>query len=68
MIPRRTLDLRLETLRELAKEISLGNAAAPCYCGMQLQIARRRAMVGSRWPWVADGGAVLLENANIADR
>ena len=29
---------------------------------MQLQIARRLTMVGSRWSWVASGGAVLLGN------
>ena len=33
------------------------------YWGMQLQIARVLIMVGSRWSWVASGGAVLLENA-----
>ena len=26
------------------------------------QIARHRVMVGSRWQWVANGGAVLLGN------
>ena len=35
----------------------------PCYWGMQLEIARRLVMVGSRWQWVASGGAVLLGNA-----
>ena len=29
---------------------------------MQLQIARRRITVVSRWSWVASGGAVLLGN------
>ena len=33
---------------------------------VQLQIARRLVMAGSRWRWVADGGAVLWGNA-IAD-
>ena len=31
--------------------------------GKQLQIARRLTTVGSRWQWVANGGAVLLGNA-----
>ena len=35
----------------------------PCYWGMQLQIARRLITVGSRWSWVAIGGAVLVGNA-----
>ena len=33
---------------------------------VQLQIARRPVMVGSRWQWVAGGGAMSLGNA-IAD-
>ena len=33
------------------------------YWGMQLHMARRLIMVGSRWSWVANGGAVLLGNA-----
>ena len=41
----------------------LGNAIANCQTPYQLQIARRLIMVGSTWSWVADGGAVLLENA-----
>ena len=36
---------------------------APCYEGMQLQIARRLITVVSMWSWVASGGAVLLGNA-----
>ena len=39
-----------------------GGAGLPivvlCHWGMQLQIGRRFVMVGSRWQWVADGGAV----------
>ena len=34
---------------------------APCYWERHLQIIRRRVMVGSRWPGVAGGGAVLME-------
>ena len=30
-----------------------------CFRGKQLQIARRHTMVGSRWSWVANGGAAL---------
>ena len=40
--------------------------AALCHTGMQLHIASiatGHAMVGSRWHWVADGGAVSLGNA-----
>ena len=33
------------------------------FWGMQLQIARHRVMVGSRWQWVAGSGAVFLGNA-----
>ena len=33
--------------------------AALRYCEIQLQIARCRATEGSRWQWVARGGAVL---------
>ena len=36
----------------------------PCYWEMQLQFARRLTTVDSRWHWVADGGAVLLGNAD----
>ena len=32
---------------------------APCYWGMQLQIAKRLTMVVSRWSWVVSGGAVV---------
>ena len=32
---------------------------------MQLQSARRLITVGSRWSWVAIGGAVLLGNAQL---
>ena len=42
---------------------SNGKQCVEYYWGMQLQIARRLIMVGSRWSWVADGGAVLLGNA-----
>ena len=34
-----------------------------CYWGMS--VAKRIGMVGSRWRWVADGGAVLLGNFQI---
>ena len=37
------------------------------YWGMELQSVRRLIMVGSRWLWVADGGAVLLGNAAADD-
>ena len=40
-----------------------GKQCVEYYWGMQLQIARCLIMVGSRWSWVADGGAVLLGNA-----
>ena len=33
---------------------------ALCYGEMQLQIGRRLVVVGGRWDWVADGGAVLV--------
>ena len=36
---------------------------AVCYGEMQLHISRRFVMVGVRWDWVADGGAVSLGNA-----
>ena len=41
----------------------LHSLAAPCYWGMQFQIARHLVMVGSKRLWVAHGGAVLLGNA-----
>ena len=34
-----------------------------CGRGKQLQIARRLVMVGSRWRWFTNGGALLLGNA-----
>ena len=34
-------------------------SAASCYWEIQLEIGRRRVMVGARWNWVADGGAVF---------
>ena len=39
-----------------------GKQCVEYYWGMQLQIARRLIMLGSRWSWVADGGAVLLHS------
>ena len=33
------------------------------YWGISLQVVKRIGMVGVRWCWVADGGAVLLGNA-----
>ena len=37
--------------------------ASPCFCEMQLQIARHLIPVGSRWHSVANGVAVFLRNA-----
>ena len=49
----------------LSRWLSLrsGRHCVECYWGMQLQIARRLILVGSRWSWVASGGAVLLGKA-----
>ena len=36
----------------------------PCYCGMQVQIARR-LRVAARWSWVAIGGDVLQNGRRL---
>ena len=46
--------------------MSVGGAgllmAALCYWGVSLQVVKCIVMVGSRWCWVVDGGAVSLGN------
>ena len=57
---RRVGGMQLQIAR---RRVMLGSKR--CNGGLKMAVSRwwRRVMVGSRWQWVGDGGAVLLWNA-----